>query len=61
MARGTKGSINNIQANCYLLGFLEGKSSGGKEEKAQGGSYRAVLKATNDLLLQLQSSSSDRI
>lgn len=54
MAQGTKGSINNIRANCYLLGFLEGKSSGGKEEKAQAGSCRAVLKATNDLPSELQ-------
>lgn len=62
MARGRKGSTNNIRAHCfYLLGFLEGKSPGGKEGKAQAGSYRAVLNATNNLLLQLQSPGSNDI
>lgn len=61
MARGKKGSINNIWAHCfYLLGFLEGKSRG-KERKEQAGSYKAVLNATNGLLLQLQSPGSNDV
>lgn len=61
MARGKKGSINNIWAHCfYLLGFLEGKSRG-KEGKEQAGSHKAVLNATNGLLLQLQSPGSNDV
>lgn len=61
MARGKKGSINNIWAHCfYLLGFLEGKSRG-KEGKEQAGSYKAVLNATNGLLLQLHSPGSNDV
>lgn len=61
MSRGKRGSINNIWAHCfYLLGFLEGKSRG-KEGKEQAGSYKAVLNATNGLLLQLQSPGSNDV
>lgn len=55
MARGKKGSINNIWAHCfYLLGFLEGKSRG-KEGKHK------LVHTKQCLMLQMVSSCSCRV